>query len=55
MGRISVILPDELEERFRNYLYSIHGWKHHGKISEMISEALEKHLDELEGKGEEKE
>ena len=49
MARISVILPDELEERLRTYLYKTYGWKHKGKQSEIIAEALKKYLDELEG------
>ena len=49
MGRINVVLPDELEERFRMYLLREYGLKWKGKISEHMTEALSEWLDNKEG------
>jgi len=48
MGRVTVVLPDELEKRFREYLFRKYGYKYYGKLSKHIAEALERWLDKEE-------
>ena len=51
MGRINVVVSDELYERFRLYLHRKYGWKAHGRISEFVARAVERELDRLEESG----
>ena len=48
MGRLFIQVPDELEERLRDYLHRKYGYKYYGKISEILTRALERELDRLE-------
>jgi len=48
MGRLFIVVPDELEERLREYLHRKYGYKYYGKISEIAVKALERELDRLE-------
>lgn len=52
VGKMFVILSDELEREVRVYLMSIHGLKIHGKISPLFEEAVrhELELKKREGK-----
>lgn len=40
MGKMNVVLSDELEEKFRNAVFQVKGMKK-GNISEALEEALE--------------
>jgi len=44
MGRITVNLPDKLEEELRKYIIECYQPKIHGKLSEIVIEALEQWL-----------
>jgi predicted small metal-binding protein len=50
MGRLTVVMSDELEMRLREHLVKAHGLKYFGKISEFVSNAVKKSLNELDGK-----
>lgn len=50
MGRLTVVMSDELEMKLREHLVRVHGLKYFGKISEFVSSAVEKFLDDLNGK-----
>ncbi len=50
MGRLTVVMSDELEMRLRGHLVRVHGLKYFGKISEFVSSAVEKFLNDLDGK-----
>ncbi len=50
MGRLTVVMPDNLETRLREHLVKNYGLKYFGKISVFVSDAVAKHLDELDGK-----
>jgi hypothetical protein len=52
MGRLTVVMPDELEMRLREHLVRAYGLKYFGKISEFVSNVVKKRLDELDGKEE---
>lgn len=46
MGKITVNLPDELEKRLRAYIASVYsGEKLHGKLSDLVSKAIEEWLE----------
>ena len=46
MGKITVNIPDDLERRLRIYLAKRYlGQKLHGKLSEVVSTAIEEWLD----------
>lgn len=49
MGRLTVVMSDMLETRLREHLVKTYGLKYFGKISEFISDAVTKHLSELDG------
>lgn len=44
MGRIDVILPDELEKKFRNKVFKKFGMKR-GNITSAIQEAIEQWIE----------
>jgi len=49
MGRLSAVLPDELEERLRRYFQKIYGLRiPRGVISTFIADAVREKLDRLE-------
>ena len=49
MGNVTIVFPDELEDRLRQHFYEKHGLKvPRGAISEFVSEAVRKRLDQLE-------
>lgn len=50
MGRLTVVMPDELEMRLREHLVRTFGLKYFGRISEFVSDSVKKCLDELDGK-----
>ena len=53
MARIQALIPDELDERIRRHLLKRYGIHLHGKISEIVREALELYLDKVEAEEEE--
>ena len=48
MGKLSVVIPDDLEDRFRRWLVSKYGLKFRGKMGKHIAEAIEEFLDRQE-------
>lgn len=53
MGKMNIVLSDELEDRFRRGVYERKGYKK-GNISEALEEALELWLTECDKKADEK-
>jgi len=47
MGRMSIVLSDELEEKFRKVVAGKYGWKK-GALSEAIEEAVEEWIKKQE-------
>lgn len=45
MGKITIIIDDELEQRLRKYIFKRYEAKWYGKLSEVIEEAVKEHLD----------
>lgn len=50
MARLLVVIPDELEKRLREHISNRYRGKTHGFISYTVTEALERYLQEEEGK-----
>lgn len=50
MGKIGPIISDKTENRLREFLQNEHGFKHYGKLSELIENAINLMLDVEEGK-----
>ena len=48
MGRLTVIIPDDLEERYRQWLLKKYGLKFSKKIGKHVADALEDFLDKQE-------
>lgn len=48
MARIQALIPDELDERIRRFLFRRYGGHFHGKISEIVRKAVEEYLDREE-------
>jgi hypothetical protein len=44
MGKITIIIPDELEDRLRKLLIAKYNGKIHGKLTEVVIAALEGYL-----------
>jgi hypothetical protein len=44
MGKITIIIPDELEEKVRKLLTTKYDGKIHGKLTELVITALEDYL-----------
>jgi len=44
MGKITVIIPDDLENRVRKMLATKYSGKVHGKLTELVIAALEEYL-----------
>jgi hypothetical protein len=44
MGKITIIIPDELEEKIRKTLVSKYDGKLHGKLTELVTAALQDYL-----------
>lgn len=44
MGKITIIIPDELEEKVRKLLITKYDGKIHGKLTELVITALEDYL-----------
>jgi hypothetical protein len=44
MGKITIIIPDELEEKVRKLLVDKYDGKIHGKLTELVVAALENYL-----------
>jgi hypothetical protein len=44
MGKITIIIPDDLEERIRKVLAARYDGKLHGKLTDFVITALEDHL-----------
>jgi hypothetical protein len=44
MGKITIIIPDELEDKIRRLLIAKFDGKMHGKLTELVVEALEEYL-----------
>lgn len=49
LGKMNIVLKDELEKKFRDNVYRTKGYKK-GNISEAIEEAIEKWIKEKEEK-----
>lgn len=45
LGRLTIILDDELEKRLRGYIARNYAEETYGKISQVINEALRRFLD----------
>jgi len=50
VGRLTVVMPDDLEMRLREHLVRAHGLRYFGRISEFVTGAVKKSLDDLDGK-----
>jgi hypothetical protein len=44
MGKITIIIPDALEERIRKLLIAKYDGKMHGKLTDLVIEALEDYI-----------
>lgn len=44
MGKITIIIPDELEEKIRKLLVAKYDGKIHGKLTDLVVTALEDYL-----------
>ena len=44
MGKITIIIPDELEERIRKLLIAKYDGRMHGKLTDLVTTALEEYL-----------
>jgi hypothetical protein len=44
MGKITIIIPDDLESRIRKRLVAEYDGKIHGKLTELVISALENYL-----------
>ena len=44
MGKITIIIPDELEERIRKLLIAKYDGRMHGKLTALVTTALEEYL-----------
>jgi hypothetical protein len=44
MGKITVIIPDDLEQRVRKLLVAKYDGNMHGKLTDLVKEALEEYL-----------
>jgi hypothetical protein len=44
MGKITIIIPDDLEDRIRKVLVAKYDGKLHGKLTNFVIAALEEHL-----------
>ena len=44
MGKITIIIPDDLEGRIRRLLVAKYDGKLHGKLTDFVTAALEEHL-----------
>jgi hypothetical protein len=44
MGKITIIIPDELEEKVRKLLIAKYDGKIHGKLTNLVITALEDYL-----------
>lgn len=46
MTKISVDINDELNQRLRKYIWAMYDYKTHGKIKQVIQDALDEYLKE---------
>lgn len=44
MGKITIIIPDDLEERIRKILVAKYDGKIHGKLTDLVITALEDYV-----------
>jgi len=50
MGKITIIIPDDLEEKLRKTLVAKYDGKIHGKLTDLVITALDEYLRRETGK-----